>query len=311
MLKTFLSQQAGKLKLAVFVFVAGLIAFGRLSNASVPIVEDQAGLFSANAIFEANQVLQEIYQKTHPSKEIVVITVSTLPLGSNGLQVAENQFQKRAMNGVLIFIVKNPRKLEVVVGRATEQHFTPGQELRGMMLQKFQQGNYDAGLLTGLNFIKSQMIHSGKGGNAEGIQKPSSSYQRSWIWILILGGMILVALLLLRRRATNHTMAGNPGVSPSPYEGGYGGPVAPAGYGGVGGGWAKPVLGGIAGAMAGNWIYDQVTGRHEGSAGAASIPPGAMNDGNDAGQIGEAFGDSGSNDDWSGGGDTNDGGNDW
>ena len=71
---------------------------------------------------------------------------------------------------------------------------------------------------------------------------------------------------------------------------GYGGP----GYGGGGGGgFMSSLFGGIGGAMAGNWLYDQFSGRHHGgNVDSTSYTPGS--DAIPAGDVGGA-------DDWSGG----------
>ena len=52
--------------------------------------------------------------------------------------------------------------------------------------------------------------------------------------------------------------------------GGYYGGGGPATAAGGGGGFFSGLLGGLGGAMAGNWLYDQMSGRHGGmtSAGA-------------------------------------------
>ena len=78
-----------------------------------------------------------------------------------------------------------------------------------------------------------------------------------WLWLLLLGGGALVAFLIWRSRRTPEPTA------VSRHESRFGGRSFDAGAGTAagtpgqptaGGGWAKPIIGGMAGAMAGNWL---------------------------------------------------------
>ena len=55
---------------------------------------------------------------------------------------------------------------------------------------------------------------------------------------------------------------------------GYYGGGAGYGGGGGGGGFFSGLLGGLGGAMAGNWLYDQMSGRHGGTTSAGAGYPG-------------------------------------
>jgi len=77
-----------------------------------------------------------------------------------------------------------------------------------------------------------------------------------WIGLRVLGSLF-----------GGNRMGGRPMGGPG---GGYpaGGPGYGApGYGGGGGGFMSSLFGGIGGAMAGNWLYDQFSGRHHGAGG--------------------------------------------
>jgi hypothetical protein len=136
------------------------------------------------------------------------------------------------------------------------------------------------------------------------------------MWLLLLGGGGLLAFLIWRsrRNAASGTQYGPPVGefrSGTGLGGGYGtGYAAPGG----GGGWARTLLGGAAGAVAGNWLYDRfVRGDHDGSAHAANSgdtgggysPPES-----DDGDVGSTLG-GGSGADWSSGGDVGSDANDW
>jgi hypothetical protein len=152
---------------------------------------------------------------------------------------------------------------------------------------------------------------------------------------LLIGLGILAVLVLLRvlgglfgRSAGTgypNQMGGYGGPRPGMGPGGpgyYGGP----GYGGRGGGFFSGLLGGLGGALAGNWLYDQMSGRHGGmtSAGAgypvdessATAPDqggDAIIGADDHGGQGGSW-DDGAGGDWGGGdagGDWGGGGGDW
>ena len=101
--------------------------------------------------------------------------------------------------------------------------------------------------------------------------------------ILLIGGGILAVFLILRvlgglfgrsSGAGYPNQAGGmgmprPGMGPGGGPGYYGGG---GGYGGrPGGGFFSSLLGGLGGAMAGNWLYDQMSGRHGGSSTSAGM----------------------------------------
>ncbi len=298
--------------------VIGLLLQGYLVKAEAapesfrPLLEDRAGFFSANTIIQAEKIIAEVYTNTRPPKEVVVITIPSLSPDKNALQAAEEAFQERRVNGILIYIVKNPHKLEIVVGRNTKEQFPEGYRLHELMLDHFRRGSYDEGLLEGLRFLKTNLLQPDVSRN---MQVQTETHSRTWLWVLLLGGGIAIILFMIRRRNQSGHMGGtgSTNIPPGPYTSGgpYGGYPGPDS-----GGWAKPVLGGIAGAMAGNWLYDQVTGR-QGHVGAAPLP-GSVNNHDDwlrpdTGQVGETFGDTGSESDW--GAESDDSasgnGNDW
>ena len=151
-------------------------------------------------------------------------------------------------------------------------------------------------------------------------------------FLLILAGIFGVLLVLRligglfgRQRAGYPGQMGGMGMNRPgmglPGPGYYGGP----GYGGRGGGFFSGLLGGLGGALAGNWLYDQMSGRHSHMTSADAYPPdsplsGAPDQGDDAiigaddhGGRGETWDDPGG--DWgggdAGGGDWGGGGGDW
>ena len=103
----------------------------------------------------------------------------------------------------------------------------------------------------------------------------------------------------------NQGRMGGPGGGYGPGGPGYGAPGY--GGGGGGGGFMSSMFGGIGGALAGNWLYDQFSGRHHGSVDQASYDPatGAA----PAPDASPEWGEGGAGGDW--GGDAGGAGGDW
>ena len=287
-----------------FVSMVFLMSFGgRLVYAKIPVLEDTALLFRPAAVSEANSIILDIYKNTNPPKEVIVKTVPSLPEGASALDVSKAEFQKREVNGILVFVVKHPHKLEVIVGQSTEKHFPEGKKLREIILSYFQQGDYDGGILSGLRFVRSGLLDNQASKDPNATSHKVAAPKKSWTWLWTLGGiMILVIFFVTRRRdRASSTKSGS-------VDSGFS--STPTGQSSGSDGWAKPVLGGIAGAMAGNFIYDQLTGR----SGIASASTGDGTSGSfsdqDSGQVGTSFGDDTSDNDWSSDGGDSSGGSD-
>lgn len=279
--------------------------------AAAPRIVDNAKLFSNHAVSEAMGSVERIYRNTSPHKQVDIETLATLPAGKQADELAAERFRVQSLDGVLVLIVKDPHKLAVTVGRGTEARFRDGEAVRSVMLEHFRHGDYDGGLLAGVGLLESRLTSSFAPG--------ATSYQRGeraaaggsnvWLWLGVLSGGALLAWLIWRLRKRNpDAMAYGPPTgelgrvyganSPGP------GNVAPAG----GGGWGRAILGGAAGALAGNWLYDRFFhGGHDGSAHAA-MPNDSDAPSPDFGDVGDTFA-GGDGADWSDGG--GGGGSDW
>ncbi len=300
------------------LFQSGLV------QAAVPKVDDRASLFSAQAVQKANQVVEHIYEQTKPAKDVVVQTLLSLPSGVEADDEAERIFRQRHLNGILILVVKNPHKLAITVGHATQERFHEGAALRNTMLSHFKREDYDGGLLAGVNFAEQALLRQ----FAENVvmQKTAaanepaaaedSPFGRTWLWLLLFlgGGAVLLLVLRSRQQALRSTVPSYT-QGGSRYVGGQ-----PSNWGAApnaGGGWAKPILGGVAGAVAGNWLYDKFArgDEHGGIAHAAEHESHHFDFSRDDGDVGSTFGGSGGGDDWGssdlGGGDGGGGGGDW
>lgn len=311
-----------------------LTAFAPAASAAVPRVDDQAGLFSEKAEAEANQTLERIYRNTSPHKQVFIETKASLASGEQADQLAAERFRAQRADGVLLLIVKDPHKLALTIGRATDDRFHDAETVRSAMLERFRQNDYDGGLLAGLSRLEARLTalfptgpsardpESFGGGYTGGTERAGSERAgsersgRSWLWLLLLGGGGVLAFLLWRsrKRGTGSAVQYGPPVGEyGPGTGpGYAAPGTPYAAGAGGGGWARPIIGGAAGALAGNWLYDKLFhGDRDGSAHAATHGDSGRDvPDSDAGDVGSTLGGGGDGDDWSSG-DIGGGGDDW
>jgi uncharacterized membrane protein YgcG len=225
-------------------------------------IEDGAGFFSSAAIAAADRIIDEIRRDTRPSKGVTVVTVTKLGAGTGSpKELAERLFRERSIDGLLIFAVKDPGRLDVVVGRRTEARFNAADrdELVAVMLERFKKKEFDAGLLAGLRFGREKLVAAFPADGrpaAQGAPRAVASDQGglpAWMWIVIIAGGAWLMISLARASRQRAGMD-------APASGGY--PPYSAGSGGFG----RSLLGGLFGAMAGSWLYDQFSGRGESSA---------------------------------------------
>ncbi|MFO0891860.1 MAG: TPM domain-containing protein [Isosphaeraceae bacterium] len=320
-------------------------------------VRDRAGMFSPDVVKKVDAQLDQIERRSNVS--VVIETIDSLPgLARDATsktknqrveQVAEERALEIGYEGVYLLISKNDRVLSNVLVRERLDSRLPREKrlaIRDTLRDEFKAGRYDQGLTRAAQFLDSafsgpvravaphraaapQPLH---GGEARAPKFGLGSLLA--IGLGIFGVLVVIRVLggLFNRSAGGYPgpmqAGGMPGAGMGP---GYGGPGY--GYGGPrGGGFFSGMLGGLGGALAGNWLYDQFSGRH-GSHGEASgyTPPGAespagydagggfvggdddrggasWDSGNDGGNWGDTGGDWGGGD---GGGDWGGGGGDW
>lgn len=216
-------------------------------------VEDRGSLFSAKAVAAANEQLGKV--RTATGKEIVILTVNDLG-GKKIADFARDEGRSRQLNGIIVLISKNPRQLEIVAGRKTslvfrKEHRDKVIEILGKNLRKTP----DEALATTVKYIadtfgsanSALIVPESRGSQMPVQQRQSGSY--GWVkWLIIIGIIFLVirliSYLMTRNSAANTGMPGQGG--------------SPSGFGG--GGFFSSLMGGIFGAVAGNWIYNQFFG---------------------------------------------------
>lgn len=302
------------------VLAAPVAAQGRTE-----FVHDEAGFFSTDAKAKANNEISRL--RSQFKRELVVDTVGSVALPpdvSKDDKIAVNRFfdswaEKRFLqekvNGVYVAIIKDPPKVRAQLGNKTEQsglfRETDRRDLETLLIDHLKemrknpdQATKDKVLLSATAFVHERMAQHGRAVAEQPQQRqaPAPHHAQAeqsvpWGTYLLVGiGVFLVIWLIM-------------GVLR-----GLGGAGASPGMAGGGGGFMSSLLGGMFGAAAGMWMYNNFFGGHSNST-WASGPDGGYgpSSGNDAdtGSTGGG-GDYGPDDGSSGGGGGGDtGGGDW
>jgi uncharacterized membrane protein YeaQ/YmgE (transglycosylase-associated protein family) len=321
------------------------------SSAWGSAVLDRAGMFSRDAVQKANTQLEQLERAT--KIPVVIETISEVP----GLDKNASPEQRREAisalavkrdnalkdEGVYYLISKNDHLNSNILVRERFAAVLPRAKRDSIghaFLAEFKKNDFDGGLLHGVQAIERALEGATVGhhaatapGGIEPRHQPAGAARArggqstmGTFLLIILGifGVLLVVRLLggLFNRSAGAGYPGQmgmqrPGMGPGGGPGYYGGP----GYGGRGGGFFSGMLGGLGGALAGNWLYDQFSGRHGGMSSADAIHSADYTsgtpDGGDAivgaddggGGGGDWGGDGGAAD--TGGGDWGGGGGDW
>lgn len=323
-------------------------------------IRDEAKMFRPEVVEEAQRRLDRLERSTNVPVVIETLDqIPGLPRGTSEPEKREaiNQLAKRRDSqihdeGIYILISKNDHLISQPLIRARLQGIVPESQrdaIRQAFISEFKNRNFDGGLEKGVQTIEKALeghrVGNARAGGRAGAPAPIGGGARrgqagggSGVFgtFLLIGLGILAVLVLLRilgglfGRSAGAGYPGQmgmggprPGMGPGYYGGG-------PGYGGRGGGFFSGLLGGLGGALAGNWLYDQMSGRHGGmtSAGAgypvdettASLPDqgddaiiGAEDHGGQGGSWDDGGTDTGGGD-WGGGdagGDWGGGGGDW
>lgn len=241
------------------------------AQAATQFVQDGASLFSQGVAAQLNGRLTNFNAQT--GKEVVVVTVPSMPSGQTVSVAAENAFAQQQINGTLIYISKNDRKAYVLPDRAAVRAgwFTASTStsIAQSMAAQFKDGNYDAGI-TGavgsvLDIYRSHLSSLQRPGSNSAASAPTQARAATsggvhigvfwWIVIIFIGYLIIRSIMRAmsgtRYGAGGPIQPGAPGYGGPGYGGGYGGY---GGYGGGGGFWSG-LLGGLGGAFLGNELF--------------------------------------------------------
>ena len=299
-------------KLRLFLCIATLVFAAASSRATPVYLQDNGAFFSDRAKAEAARNIAELESSVR--KDLAVETFQELPAdlkrgaspddkaAMNRVleQWAVQQARAKGINGVYILLVRVPSHLQVVVGNDTQKKaFTlrDRDALVSEMLVKLRAKQYDDALLDGVNFVSTTMRAHVTGQVRTGslpVREVARGRQGigGWLVPLLIGALVIWAVAGIFRAIFRGSGAG----------GGIGGGM-PMGGGG-GGGFFSSLLGGMFGAGAGMWLYDQFSGNRGNSAWGAdrddrsSVDPGYSGKDTDYSSSGDSFGDQ------SGGGDS-------
>ena len=315
-------------------------------------------MFSPEVVAKAKARLDRLERES--GIPVVIETIDAVP----GVEKQDSKESKeRAINqeavrrdraihdeGIYILISKRDRVISDTLIRARLERILPGAKrdaIRKAFIEEFKKRDFDGGLNRAAQTIEECLegvkVSNRRAQGPAGVPAPLGRDGRagggsSMLGTFLLIGLGILAVLVLLRilgglfgrsagagYPNQMSGMGRPGMGPGPGGGPgyYGGPGY--GGGGRGGGFFSGLLGGLGGAMAGNWLYDQMSGRHGQTSSGATYPAdnpaaGLPDQGDDAiigsedhGGRGESWDDGGGADtgggDW-GGGDAG-GGGDW
>ncbi len=245
------SSPPGKVILAALL--SALLALGSATTLAAGGVQDDAGMFSPATRDQATALIAQIHRDT--GKTVAVVTVPSLG-GRDVSAAADEVFAQQRLNGILLFIARDDRKLAIKVGVATRSLISVQEEaaIRDTILAHFRQGEFDQGLLAGLERIGTDLR------NGVGSTSPTAPGVSPLILLALVAGVVLVVGLIVRLT--------RPTVDPARgWESSSLAPVAPSyssggWFGTSGSGFFSGLLGSLAGALVGNALFDWFRG-HE------------------------------------------------
>jgi hypothetical protein len=314
------------------------------ASAAGSSVRDQASMFSPDVVKKAQAHLDHLERATHIP--VVIETIDKVPGLDAGASHAEREEAINSLavsrdnalkdEGIYLLISKNDHLNSNVLVRERFASVLPKEKrvaIGRAFIDEFKKKEMDAGLIHGVQAIEHALEGASVGRRAArvpgaaqvplhqpaGVEKARGGQSAMGTFLLIMVGIFGVLLVLrllgglLGRSAGGgypNQMGGmgmrGPGMGPGG-PGYYGG----AGYGGRGGGFFSGMLGGLGGALAGNWLYDQFSGgRHGGVTSSDAVSHGDYADqGGDA--IVGADDNPGGGTSWDDGGAADTGGGDW
>ena len=279
-------------------------------------IVDGAKMFSAGAIQQAESELARVEAET--KLPVTIETVVSLN-GELVNDVLKQHAQANGAQGVYVLIAKEEGKFDIEASRAYRGGMNASRiaAIKTAFVNGLKARDFDGALRNGVESIRiqageaSSALARGRGGvpARRGNPNPQGGFG---VGSLLGIGLLIVGVMFLFR-ILGGLFGGGAQAGYGPGMGRMGAPGY-GGMGGGGGGFMSSLFGGIGGALAGNWLYDQFSGRgHQGyneSAGYGPADNSAATDwsgGTDQSADWGGGGDTGAGGDWGGGG----GGGDW
>ncbi|WP_105103897.1 TPM domain-containing protein [Microbulbifer pacificus] len=235
------------------LFGAGLAAadvkFPSLSGRVV----DNANLLNQSTRYQLTEILQQHEKET--SNQIVVVTLPDL----QGLTIEEYGYQlgrhwkigqKGKDNGVLLIVAPSDRQVRIEVGYGLEGALTDALSaniIHTKILPYFRQGNFDAGVVNGVDSIIAAIKN-------EYVPEPTESNRDRQLALLV-GIFLLFIMLQIFGSSVLGSPSGGSNYRRGRYGGYYGGGGFGGGYsgGGFGGGFGGGGGGFGGGGASGGW----------------------------------------------------------
>ncbi|MDQ2872045.1 MAG: TPM domain-containing protein [Candidatus Eremiobacteraeota bacterium] len=261
-----------RLSAVVTSAVAAILSLGPASAAG-QFVQDGAGLLAASTVQQLETRLDNFNAQT--GKSVVVITVPALPAGQTIANAAQSAFTQQQVNGTLIYVARDNRQDYVLPDRSAGQagwfSGSTSSAIAQSMNAEFKNGNYDAGITSGVNGVldiyRSHLSSVQRSGTSSGYAAPSRTQTATSVgghismfwWIVIAVIAYLIIRSIMRAGAARRYYgSGAPPTAPGAGYGpgpGYGGGYGMGGYGMGGGGFWSGLLGGLGGAFLGNELF--------------------------------------------------------
>jgi uncharacterized protein len=305
-----------------FITLIGLLAalLPRLLWADT--IRDEGKFFSESAKKNLSAKIADIAGKTSPPQRIFIVTRDKV--AGNLEQTVKDAAPSAGAEGLYVFISREPKKLLLIPSKGFKTRISSAQleAVRAEILAQFRADKFELGLSQGIDQLAPFLLQE---------FSPALAHEASPFWhkaltiiALLLGALGIFRLLAyLRRPRPSLSPYGQQGRSWNNPQGGYnqpqgggyppqGGPSFGGGNGGGGGGMLQSMFGGIAGAVAGNWMYDKFFGNNQAHGASPEhfspphpvVPPEASDNGAGTWDFNENAGDYSANDDWSSGGDS-------
>lgn len=236
---------------ACFLFIVSLLFLPVLFALEIPAkpdgyVTDHAGMLSSSKKAELEGILRSFEETT--SNQVVVATFPSLEgqsLEDFSIRLAEawKPGQKGKDNGVIFLIFKNDRKMRIEVGYGLEPVLTDalsGQIISRVVAPHFKKGDYQAGVLAGVNAIIAA---------TKGEYKAEKEEENTWVKLFLLFCMFLFLHFILQSMRSGAGIGrggyyvgsgfgrGYRGGGGRSYGGGFRGGGGGFGGGGASGGW--------------------------------------------------------------------------
>lgn len=267
--------------LATFATLLGTALTARAGTAGI---HDNAGFFSEGAKADATSNINDVQRKL--KKDVCVETFAEIPAElRQGINLQDKAAVNRVcdqwsmtrarelmVNGIYVLLIKQPSHLQVTVGNDTQRQaftLTDRDRLVNTMLGKLRAKDNDGALREGMSYVAATMrghATSHSVNQTQSTPAPVTRYRTDvrqeqssgggWLVTLLIIGVVAWLVVALIRALFRGGMSG----------GGAG--MTPDSSGGGGGGFMRSMMGGMFGAAAGMWLYDQFSGGHSSAYGA-------------------------------------------